>query len=253
MHEAGGFLPQRVQAQVAMTHTPYCIVGFSCECGQGCDQVHQAWPFSKSEDKPEPADGASKWVPVAPEPASPSAPSSGGSAHVRAPVARDRHGRIATVTPETERGARSIAERVAHKKVVHRDRLLADQLYGDAETELEYAVQLQWVTIDGDQLRPGPVSVPARPPVPAQHAVTEAISPEVERGAREIVKGIAVVGVMHRDQILRQKLGEVELELEFAAQREWLAIDEQGQVRLGPVAVPVPPPVPARHAGMGSR
>jgi hypothetical protein len=50
-HEVNGMLPQRVQAQVAMSHTPYCIVGFSCECGRGCDQVQQTWPWATSESE----------------------------------------------------------------------------------------------------------------------------------------------------------------------------------------------------------
>ena len=63
---------------------------------------------------------------------------------------------------------------------------------------------------------------------------------------------------MHRDQILGQKShGDTQADLEFAVQEEWLTVDDQNQVRLGPVPVPVPvpgpAPVPAKYAGTGSR
>jgi hypothetical protein len=64
-HEAAGLLPQRVQAQVKYSKATNCIVGFSCECGKGCDQA-PTWPgvgaeaepgkaATPADDEPEPA------------------------------------------------------------------------------------------------------------------------------------------------------------------------------------------------------
>jgi hypothetical protein len=55
---------------------------------------------------------------------------------------------------------------------------------------------------------------------------------------------------MHRDEILRLMPGDnTKAKLTKALQAGWLTIDDQDQVRLGPVPVPVLAPVPARFAG----
>jgi hypothetical protein len=83
-----------------------------------------------------------------------------------APVGRDKRGRITTVSPDVERGAKSIVEALTHRRFMHRDRILKDKPFGDPELELEYAAQMRWVTVDGDQVRLGsvPVPVPNSPP-----------------------------------------------------------------------------------------
>jgi hypothetical protein len=124
------------------------------------------------------------------------------------------------------------------------------------------AVSRDWARRAVDVPAPEPVhdapvhdapSSPVNAPVPAEYAGRDADARRIEQGAREIVAGIAQVKVMHRNQILRQKLyGDNEAELEFAVQKEWLTIDAQDQVRLGPVPVPPPAPVPAKYAGKAS-
>jgi hypothetical protein len=95
---------------------------------------------------------------------------------------------------------------------------------------------------------PGPVSAPG--PVPAEHSGSEAVSRDIERGALAIVDALKHRAVMHREQILRLMPGDnTEAKLAKALEAGWLTIDDQDQVRLGPVPVPAPAPVPERHAG----
>jgi hypothetical protein len=103
--EAAGLLPQRVQAQVAVTPITNCIVGFSCECGEGCDQV-KPWPGSESKPAPEPVHD-SRSSPVSP-PLSVPAEYAGSEAIAR----------------ELERGALAIVDALKHRAVMHRDEIL---------------------------------------------------------------------------------------------------------------------------------
>jgi hypothetical protein len=150
VEDVEGRLPQRIQARVAMTDVKNCIVGFSCECGQGCDQV-KPWPGLRAQTEPEPVHDS---------------PSS----------------------------------------------------------------------------------------VPAEYAGTEAIARELERGALAIVDALKHRAVMHRDEILRLMPGDnTPAKLARALEEGYVTEDDRGQVRLGPVTVPGPAPVPAKYAGAGSR
>jgi hypothetical protein len=59
---------------------------------------------------------------------------------------------VPEVRPETVRDARTLAFQVRSRGVMHRDRFLG------AETILDCAIAQQWVTVDDNQLRPGPVN-----------------------------------------------------------------------------------------------
>jgi hypothetical protein len=101
----------------------------------------------------------------------------------------------------------------------------------------------------------GPSS-PLSPPVsvPAEHAGTEAIARELERGALAIVDALKHRAVMHRDEILRLMPGDnTPAKLAKALEEGYVTEDDRGQVRVGPVPVPGPAPVPAKYAGTGSR
>jgi hypothetical protein len=152
MHEAGGFLPQRVQAQLAVTPVTSCIAGSSCECGEGCDQA-KPWPGLRAQAEPES---------VHDSPSSPVSPPGSVPAEFAGTEA---------VAREIERDALAIVDALKHRATMHRDEILRPMPGDNTPAGLAKALEKGYVTEDDrGQVRLGPVPVPALAPVPARFA-----------------------------------------------------------------------------------
>jgi hypothetical protein len=145
-----------------------------------------------------------------------------------------------------EQAAKTLAMKVWSEKSISRDRLFGARPFAGihpdtAEEYLNHAIDMQWVTVDGDQIARGAVNPqPAPTPVVAPEPASAPVSEEVERAAKSVAVQVRSFGPSSREQLFNGLNPDIaEQYLDHTVAMGWVTLNG-GLIVAGPVD-PRPP------------